>query len=226
MLILNGSELIISIHAPRVGSDEDFIFYPACHVLFQSTLPVWGATHPRAPGNHHRPHFNPRSPCGERPAENTFPDPEPLNFNPRSPCGERRFFRRAEGGLTYFNPRSPCGERLKRWQRQQRPEQFQSTLPVWGATSKSITLPTGDGLFQSTLPVWGATGRVFFVNNALAISIHAPRVGSDPRPVSPRSPSENFNPRSPCGERLSIRCSSRWGVVISIHAPRVGSDIQ
>ena len=34
---------------------------------FQSTLPVWGAT--PALGQHHqrRGHFNPRSPCGERP---------------------------------------------------------------------------------------------------------------------------------------------------------------
>ena len=78
------------------------------------------------------------------------------------------------------------------------------------------------------------------------ISIHAPRVGSDSLVTEPAWLSINFNPRSPCGERLwhnihlSIFCIFQstlpvWGAtatvlaavpaaVISIHAPRVGSD--
>ena len=78
------------------------------------------------------------------------------------------------------------------------------------------------------------------------ISIHAPRVGSD-HPRSPTSvPFQNFNPRSPCGERPRVRKTvfpkslfqstlPVWGAteivphlvpdfIISIHAPRVGSD--
>ena len=55
---------------------------------FQSTLPVRGATVPRG---------RPVICCGY--------------FNPRSPCGERRRQRRAAGGEGDFNPRSPCGER-------------------------------------------------------------------------------------------------------------------
>ena len=56
----------VSIHAPRVGSDPNLRFDKSRHVLFQSTLPVWGATSsfavmPKLPGS-----FNPRSPCGER----------------------------------------------------------------------------------------------------------------------------------------------------------------
>ena len=35
---------------------------------------------------------------------------------------------------------------------------FQSTLPVWGATSVDVKRGA-DVLFQSTLPVWGATGE-------------------------------------------------------------------
>ena len=34
---------------------------------------------------------------------------------------------------------------------------FQSTLPVWGATMMPTTMPGIVKLFQSTLPVWGAT---------------------------------------------------------------------
>ena len=55
---------------------------------------------------------------------------------------------------------------------------FQSTLPVWGATGK--TLPSSMlFIFQSTLPVWGATLRHTPALAQRGISIHAPRVGSD-----------------------------------------------
>ena len=37
----------------------------------------------------------------------------------------------------------------------------------------------------------------------VAISIHAPRTGSDSRPASPSCKATNFNPRSPHGERLA-----------------------
>ena len=124
--------------------------------------------------------------------------------------------------------------------------QFQSTLPVWGATqqvrgigdikknfnprspcgerrTRGARCAVGAG-FQSTLPVWGATRH-------------------DGRGVHPRP---HFNPRSPCGERLVMApvCAALsvfqstlpvWGAtlsrrhpvaagMISIHAPRVGSD--
>ena len=56
--------------------------------------------------------------------------------------------------------------------------------------------------FQSTLPVWGATLSLQFLFRRCPISIHAPRVGSDCdfMILTPRQ--TNFNPRSPCGERL------------------------
>ena len=81
-----------------------------------------------------------------------------------------------------FNPRSPCGER--RWEVVQGilDSEFQSTLPVWGATGTSLDCltdgdyfnprsPCGERLvglsirihtvgFQSTLPVWGATASM------------------------------------------------------------------
>ena len=34
-------------------------------------------------------HFNPRSPCGERPEAVSSNTGSIANFNPRSPCGER-----------------------------------------------------------------------------------------------------------------------------------------
>ena len=38
------TESSISIHAPRVGSDEAVYAAYAPKIVFQSTLPVWGAT--------------------------------------------------------------------------------------------------------------------------------------------------------------------------------------
>ena len=130
------------------------------------------------------------------------------DFNPRSPCGERPIFT------------IPCLQILV----------FQSTLPVWGATNISEVTNVSQAisihaprvgsdilvaiafrsifLFQSTLPVWGATLRRYKAQTPPTISIHAPRVGSDRlRRVGP-SLSIDFNPRSPCGERLWNKVNS------------------
>ena len=56
----------VSIHAPRVGSDSVKTRVEMVHRLFQSTLPVWGATDGTMCGRCTGRRFNPRSPCGER----------------------------------------------------------------------------------------------------------------------------------------------------------------
>ena len=58
-----------------------------------------------------------------------------------------------------FNPRSPCGERPLILPILKLPIQFQSTLPVWGATGRTKLTSTAR-IFQSTLPVWGATAKM------------------------------------------------------------------
>ena len=168
----------ISIHAPRVGSDG----------------PV------RCRRGSRRKYFNPRSPCGERHPRPSAPRCS-ADFNPRSPCGERPYkVGRLCGRMaisihaprvgsdlpqshpirpwTHFNPRSPCGERQ----------------------TGSLKNPTKLG-FQSTLPVWGATAQLIGGIYGDQISIHAPRVGSDPVTAGAISSGPYFNPRSPCGER-------------------------
>ncbi len=101
--------------------------------------------------------------------------------------------------------------------------------------------------FQSTLPGWGATSEAEALRDELGISIHAPRMGSDQshhgglRPgtyFNPRSPDGerrcvgscstgrgDFNPRSPDGERHVLQHADQRMRVISIHAPRMGSDL-
>ena len=130
----------------------------------------------------------------------------------------------ASAGHTYFNPRSPCGERRPQMYRNVQKEVFQSTLPVRGATScRNLWYNIHVG-FQSTLPVRGATCDSDRLAAAIAISIHAPRAGSDinklknwmnvilfqstlpvwgaTRTLLLRSAVfAYFNPRSPCGER-------------------------
>ena len=80
--------------------------------------------------------------------------------------------------------------------------EFQSTLPVRGATEAREKICTAYKLFQSTLPVRGAT---------------SPR-------RKPVATIKHFNPRSPCGERHLQRGRLPHAGGISIHAPRAGSD--
>ena len=103
---------------------------------------------------------------------------------------------------SHFNPRSPCGERL-----------FLLNLPALNAK------------FQSTLPVWGATTTGGRPLPRPDISIHAPRVGSDAITRAPGGTRDDFNPRSPCGERRQACGPGVSPAAISIHAPRVGSDL-
>ena len=122
----------ISIHAPHAGSDQKGLLIIVLIMIFQSTLPMRGATQDKQGQNRtvsisiHAPHagsdrqhlanysgwydFNPRSPCGERLLPNTIASII-SHFNPRSPCGERLDFHIDFFHQFDFNPRSPCGER-------------------------------------------------------------------------------------------------------------------
>ena len=103
---------IISIHAPREGSDVV--------ILKVRERP---------------PHFNPRSPRGERllQARRFFLLMHISIHAPRE--GSDISSRRARGcKLAYFNPRSPRGERLRDCASSVHARSFQSTLPARGAT--------------------------------------------------------------------------------------------
>ena len=100
--------------------------------------------------------------------------------------------------------------------------------------------------FQSTRPVWGATTMPDALSHSAHVSIHAPRVGRDAICPSNLHALQSFNPRAPCGARRGSRRTERsrqrfqstrpvWGATnwssyqftrkgVSIHAPRVGRD--
>ena len=204
---------LISIHAPRGGSDS-------------------ASPGPRSTGRY----FNPRSPRGERRTQGTAEDSVEwisihaprggsdglrhwwrpgaqrfqstlpaggatspssatpyytMHFNPRSPRGERRGdLDHALCGLDDFNPRSPRGERLNTTAQVATHSQFQSTLPAGGATAHPLTVA----------PYW-------------PISIHAPRGGSDSS--LPLSSIENlkFQSTLPAGgatSQLELRIAAHY----------------
>ena len=79
-------------------------------------------------------------------------------------------------------------------------------------------------LFQPTLPARGATAATARNVDDGVISTHAPRTGNDALSAVFSGVSENFNPRSPHGERLTFSPPTSPISSISTHAPRTGSD--
>ena len=218
-------QLLISIHTPRVGSDWTPGPWKERRNISIHAPRVGSDSAPKLARlkviriSIHAPRVGSDAACLARGIS-------PADFNPRSPCGERRScLTRPPLSIADFNPRSPCGERLL-----------------------ECPFCKSDKVFQSTLPVWGATDVVCSCKAPKYISIHAPRVGSDCVLLRQAlGEAQNFNPRSPCGERrdriqqvyghcpISIHAPrvgsdatpswNAWRVTISIHAPRVGSDV-
>ena len=104
--------------------------------------------------------------------------------------------------------------------------QFQSTLPVGGATANGDT--AAHDLRISIHAPRGGSDRLYWKRKLcrLAISIHAPRGGSDQFGSASVCRGSNFNPRSPWGERRLTFAVARLIQRISIHAPRGGSDAE
>ena len=145
------------------------------------------------------------------------------NFNPRSPCGERRGT--AGQVLTKTAFQSTLSLRRATWPGNRFCTffRFQSTLSLRRATFRSFSPSPREGISihallaeSDTAPVNGAEGP--------RISIHALLAESDVRFQRLQFLHSHFNPRSPCGERLSallIICLARE---ISIHALLAESD--
>ena len=172
-------------------------------VVFQSTLPLRGATWTCRKATRRVTYFNPHSPCGERPGRPCFIPPSrpisihtPLAGSDSTPRDNLAAVHKFQSTLplrgatktppygndqwTDFNPHSPCGERHggkhnARWNTE----------------------------FQSTLPLRGATTAIVLADYSALISIHTPLAGSDSKRARSRLPQPYFNPHSPCGERRS-----------------------
>ena len=173
-------QCVISIHAPRAGSDPQKLVY---HRLLS--------------------YFNPRSPCGERQVlQSALKLTESISIHaPRAGsdvkigtiCSKRLISIHAPraGSDAGYYPFRICpfisihapraGSDRLAGRKQRTTKRFQSTLPVRGATRKPTSRRRRRVKFQSTLPVRGATAGGFGGSSA----------------------DGDFNPRSPCGERPS-----------------------
>ena len=219
----------ISIHAPRVGSDCLRLLLRLLRSVFQSTLPVWGATliGLSSVGNFL---FQSTLPVwGATPLESVQPAGRPISIHAPRVGSDSSSMRSRKCELD-FNPRSPCGERPGQGRIPRPVLSISIHAPRVGSDVLDLSSSHTTSLFQSTLPVWGATwcwllqwpyplisihaprvgsdhkqrvGEVLIPK----ISIHAPRVGSDPADCGAYKQDNHFNPRSPCGER------PRWALL-------------
>ena len=128
-------KLVISIHAPRGGSDQPQRFLCISYKDFNPRSP-WGERLGRSSSRGRQSNFNPRSPWGERQPEVTdFAPTSPFQstlpvggatgitspalkdvvFQSTLPVGGATWFYQSLGiSFFYFNPRSPWGERQLR----------------------------------------------------------------------------------------------------------------
>ena len=167
----------ISIHAPRTGSDMAEL-YDASTAKISIHAPRTGSDHRGAAQAHSGLHISIHAPRtgSDYFRRNGIRRTHISIHAPRTGSDKAQHPQRSS--FWDFNPRSPHGER------------------------QYVDL-TSDAIigFQSTLPARGATLFRLFSGDPIAISIHAPRTGSD--------------------EQATLRYQY---LLISIHAPRTGSD--
>ncbi len=168
----------ISIHAPRVGGDPG-----------------------QVRRHNGRRHFNPRPPCGGRQMLK-LSDIFLRRFQSTPPVWGATLDTQANGVLIYisihaprvggdttrshfkgwqkyFNPRPPCGGRLEERAAFSSIGPFQSTPPVWGATTGPCSMFRGRGISIHAPRVGGDLALLPLRFQGATISIHAPRVGGD-----------------------------------------------
>ena len=237
---------VISIHAPHTGRDYRAASCSRVASVFQSTRPIRGATAQSRLTRRHRPHFNPRAPCGAR-----------LKINIMLAVAQDISIHAPHAGrdlagssvpprVHHFNPRAPCGARpIRVILRFRRPE-FQSTRPMRGATLRAgraggavpdfnPRAPCGARLilhllmisqnpFQSTRPMRGAT--VIVAPGLLVVSDFNPRApyGARPDISTLNGRTMLFQSTRPIRGATTSVLLRPAAVVISIHAPHTGRD--
>ena len=189
-----------SIHTPHAGSDTETLDFRRERVLFQSTLPMRGATffqayiHPVLCFQSTLPmrgatimtilvfgttYFQSTLPMRGATIQGLHIPQEYLDFSIHTPHAGSDCHRYHQTSCqSFFNPHSPCGERRK-------PE-----VDLYPAQ-----------IFQSTLPMRGATNTFTAANTIAGF----------------------FNPHSPCGERHAGRQISGWQLYFQSTLPMRGA---
>ena len=219
---------MISIHTPLAGSDAAFRMRLASSTVFQSTLPLRGATK-RVWASNNLEIFQSTLPLRGATLDLTLASAG-VDISIHTPLAgsDRPYTSSPKYSLLFQSTlplRGATAEQLLRLQT----NSFQSTLPLRGATRVhvrdavldldviSIHTPLAGSDFDHRFrcfrtcaisihtPLAGSDKKFLTAPYAYIISIHTPLAGSD-LPAGARTVSAtNFNPHSPCGER---RCSS------------------
>ena len=190
----------ISIHAPHAGRDRSCAGTRAVRADFNPRAPC-GARPARVPSPTGSEYFNPRAPCGARPYP-LLPMSPALGISIHAPHAGRDLLKLIKSITSQnFNPRAPCGARHAQGLCPCAPNRFQSTRPMRGATIVLYKFLFVNR-FQSTRPMRGAT----LTNSPLLPSkiYFNPRAPCGARPELLIFPLTcvHFNPRAPCGARL------------------------
>ena len=232
----------ISIHAPHAGCDRPQAARAIRPLPFQSTHPMRGATtrrdcspasylpfqstHPMRGATERN--FNPRTPCGVRPADRAPPWPlgaisihaphagcdvnvlspatNEEDFNPRTPCGVRRAesgVENATGKISIHAPHAGCDlpQKVPGGKRAISIHAPHAGCDYYPAINKATIYA-----FQSTHPMRGATlfFKFVYLSSGLFQSTHPMRGATYNKFVNTEI-LIHFNPRTPCGVR---RCGS------------------
>ena len=126
-------QVLISIHAPRVGSDCTPALGCAGTATFQSTLPVWGAT---------------------------IMDWKQIDietFQSTLPVWGATYLSRSLGHLAQFQSTLPVWGATCYFEQYERGKKISIHAPRVGSDIVAIDFFMAWDEFQSTLPVWGAT---------------------------------------------------------------------
>ena len=193
--------LTVSIHAPHAGRDQ-YLVEKLNKAEVSIHAPRAGRDDDAGAGHMHYPRFNPRAPCGAR-RYLSGSSQYRRGFNPRAPCGARRTYEITKSRERRFNPRAPCGARQGDAGLLRPPPRFNPRAPC-GARPAAIQYPGNRIRFQFTRPVRGATSAAPYDHLPLCVSIHAPHAGRDSRRFGNCTERRCFNPRAPCGVRLTV----------------------
>ena len=126
--------------------------------------------------------------------------------------------------MRHFNPHSPYGERPSGRNHGSVRSEFQSTLPVWGATGVCRFLKIRESISIHTPRVGSDQNVIDGTVIAGKISIHTPRVGSDFQDFRFQNTKRAFQSTLPVWGVTQDLLDGELHPRISIHTPRVGSD--
>ena len=226
----------ISIHAPLAGCDlpQD------APVIFEGIsihAPLAGCDAALRVDSCMCSNFNPRTPCGVRPAdlpkahaEAQFQSTHPLRgatlvsppallalcisiHAPLAGCDPPGLPGQAVGEISIHAPLAGCD--VAAFHASARDADFNPRTPC-GVRLPALTDQAVMARFQSTHPLRGATALLKEIEQGFAISIHAPLAGCDDELRVKKHDPVYFNPRTPCGVRPA--CSKRKADILKFQS--------